>query len=91
MCRVLLKAYLILEEKRAMGLFAVVIVSQKCKCLLHINYAKDHKITMLSLDKCPSPHQHPLPNFDSSVVFEVLHVTAHHAKFLCIVNQKLVS
>ena len=37
--------------------------------------------------KCPPPNKHPPPSFDSFVFFflfffEVLHVTAHHAKFL---------
>ena len=32
--------------------------------------------------KHPYPHKHPLPNFDIFMVFEVLHVTAHHAKFV---------
>ena len=34
------------------------------------------------LDKLPSPSKGPPPNFDSSVVCEVLRVTTHHAKFL---------
>ena len=32
--------------------------------------------------QAPIPKQGPNPNFDSSVVCEVLRVTAHHAKFL---------
>ena len=34
------------------------------------------------LDKLPSPSKDPPPNFDSSVVCEVLRVTTHRAKFL---------
>ena len=30
----------------------------------------------------PIPEQGPTPNFDSSVVYEVVRVIAHHAKFL---------
>ena len=36
----------------------------------------------------PSLSKGPLPNFDSSVVCEVLHVTTHHANS-CVVTQKL--
>ena len=32
--------------------------------------------------KHPSPSKGPPPNFDSCVVYEVLRVTTHHAKFL---------
>ena len=33
-------------------------------------------------EQAPIPEQSPTPNFDSFVVFKVLRVTAHHAKFL---------
>ena len=32
--------------------------------------------------KCPYPHKCQPPNFDSFMVFEVLHVTNHHTKFV---------
>ena len=34
------------------------------------------------LCKCPSPSKGPPPNFDSSVVCEVLHVTTHHVRLV---------
>ena len=43
----------------------------------------DKTIYRIVLCKCPFLSKGPPPNFDSYVVCEVLHVTAHHAKFLC--------
>ena len=39
--------------------------------------------------KHPYPCKRPPPNFDVLWFFEVLHVTTHHAKFLCIESAEL--
>ena len=42
----------------------------------------NYHIILFQANKRPSLCKYSPPNFDSFVVFEVLCVTAHHAKFL---------
>ena len=64
----------------AVGLsFEEVVVT-----LLGNDHVSTCELYRIVTGKHPYPHKHPPPNFDIFMVFEVLHVTAHHAKFVWI-------
>ena len=85
---------LISGKEWLLGLWSRCMTNDSGDCWMLVNEWAWSKLrvlfTVLSRVKAPIPVQvptptqapPPLPNFDSSLAFEVLHVVTHHAKFL---------
>ena len=61
---------------------AVGISFEEVVILLGNDHVSTCELYRIVLGKRPYPHKHPPANFEIFMVFEVLHVTTHHAKFV---------